>query len=209
MNRFTADRIRVVAFWTTGTSSQDRRWITIISTEPCYPVSPPASSFKKVSPLTSNGGDSLTFALLAGSPAIDAGAAAAAPATDQRGHPRPVGLAADIGACEYGIAPRLRIEISQAGTMEILRYDASGPTCRWVTSATLTDCQCVARTKLARMEPCCSREHTAREKPSAFIERRCLDRQLREISRNQTTPEKGIIVKTKIEAKNRSLIPFS
>ena len=56
----------------------------------------------KLGPLANNGGPTLTMALLPGSPAIDAGNTSLAPATDQRGFPRPAGLAADIGAFEYG-----------------------------------------------------------------------------------------------------------
>ena len=41
-------------------------------------------------PLADNGGSSLTHALLAGSPAIDAGGNSNCPETDQRGFPRPV-----------------------------------------------------------------------------------------------------------------------
>jgi len=48
----------------------------------------------------SYGGPTLTFPLLRGSPAIDAGDSASAPSTDQRGHSRPYGSAADIGAYE-------------------------------------------------------------------------------------------------------------
>jgi hypothetical protein len=55
----------------------------------------------KLSPLANNGGPTLTMALLPGSPAIDAGDNASAPPTDQRGAPRPAGLACDIGAYEY------------------------------------------------------------------------------------------------------------
>jgi hypothetical protein len=55
----------------------------------------------KLGPLADNGGPTLTMALLPGSPAINAGDTAAAPLTDQRGFPRPSGLAADIGAYEY------------------------------------------------------------------------------------------------------------
>jgi len=51
-------------------------------------------------PLGDYGGPTLTMPLLAGSPAIDGGSTAAAPATDQRGHARPYGAAADIGAFE-------------------------------------------------------------------------------------------------------------
>ena len=50
--------------------------------------------------LADNGGPTFTHALLAGSPAIDAGDDAEAPATDQRGTTRPVGSASDIGAFE-------------------------------------------------------------------------------------------------------------
>jgi hypothetical protein len=56
-------------------------------------------------PLQYNGGTTLTHALLAGSPAIDAGPANAAPFTDERGVSRPQGAADDIGAYEYSIIP--------------------------------------------------------------------------------------------------------
>ncbi len=49
-------------------------------------------------PLADNGGKTETHALLTGSPALDAGDTALA--TDQRGKPRPFGLADDIGAFE-------------------------------------------------------------------------------------------------------------
>jgi uncharacterized repeat protein (TIGR01451 family) len=55
----------------------------------------------RLAPLAFNGGLTETHALLTGSPAIDAGGADA-PATDQRGRPRPGGAAADIGAFEQG-----------------------------------------------------------------------------------------------------------
>ncbi len=51
-------------------------------------------------PLADNGGPTQTHALLAGSPAIDAGDDAAAPAADQRGVARPQGAHSDIGAVE-------------------------------------------------------------------------------------------------------------
>jgi hypothetical protein len=50
--------------------------------------------------LADNGGPTLTHALLRGSPAIDAAVAAPALSSDQRGLPRPVGAAPDIGAYE-------------------------------------------------------------------------------------------------------------
>ena len=45
------------------------------------------------------------MALLPGSPAIDAGTATGAPATDQRGVARPQGPGVDIGAFEYQYVP--------------------------------------------------------------------------------------------------------
>jgi hypothetical protein len=54
----------------------------------------------KLGPLGNYGGPTLTLPLLAGSPAIDGGNTATAPPTDQRGHARPYGAAADIGAFE-------------------------------------------------------------------------------------------------------------
>ncbi len=50
--------------------------------------------------LADNGGPTWTHALLAGSPAIDAGDDSVCPATDQRGVPRPQGAACDIGSYE-------------------------------------------------------------------------------------------------------------
>ncbi len=52
-------------------------------------------------PLQNNGGATPTHALLAGSPAIDAGDDVGCPATDQRGIARPQGAHCDIGAYEY------------------------------------------------------------------------------------------------------------
>jgi hypothetical protein len=52
--------------------------------------------------LSDNGGPTQTHALLAGSPAIDAGASC--PTSDQRGAPRPQGGACDIGAYELLMA---------------------------------------------------------------------------------------------------------
>jgi hypothetical protein len=59
-------------------------------------------------PLANNGGETDTTALLAGSPAIDAGDPAACPGSDQRGVARPQGPACDIGAFELvPLAPRI------------------------------------------------------------------------------------------------------
>jgi hypothetical protein len=54
----------------------------------------------KLGPLQNNGGPTPTMDLLAGSPAIDNGTSTSAPAHDQRGLPRIVGGAIDIGAFE-------------------------------------------------------------------------------------------------------------
>jgi hypothetical protein len=51
-------------------------------------------------PLSDNGGFTLTFPLLPGSPAIDAADPLLSPATDQRGVTRPQGPAPDIGSYE-------------------------------------------------------------------------------------------------------------
>jgi hypothetical protein len=50
--------------------------------------------------LSKNGGTTATHALLAGSPAIDAGTSEGCPATDQRGVTRPQGEACDMGSYE-------------------------------------------------------------------------------------------------------------
>jgi hypothetical protein len=54
----------------------------------------------QLQPLANNGGFSRTYFPSAGSPAIDNGANAGCPATDQRGISRPAGAACDIGAVE-------------------------------------------------------------------------------------------------------------
>ena len=53
-----------------------------------------------IGPLAEIGGPTLTHALLAGSPAINAGDDSACPATDQRGVARPQGPQCDIGSVE-------------------------------------------------------------------------------------------------------------
>ncbi len=56
-------------------------------------------------PLANNGGPTDTYALLAGSPALDAGGNATCPAADQRGVTRPQRGVCDIGAVEMENAP--------------------------------------------------------------------------------------------------------
>jgi hypothetical protein len=77
-----------------------------------------------LAPLSANGGPTATMALLAGSPAIDAGADC--PATDQRGVARPQGAACDIGAFELvqqppaGPPPPQGTKTSHAATLAFL-----------------------------------------------------------------------------------------
>src|SRR5206468_427787 len=67
-----------------------------------------------------NGGPTQTMALLAGSPAADAGDDAGAPAYDQRGpgFPRVVGGAIDIGAFEARSPPRPEISVADVSLSE-------------------------------------------------------------------------------------------
>ena len=69
-------------------------------------------------PLTGNGGPTLTHALQAGSPAIDAGSNVMALATDQRGagYPRVSGFAPDIGAFESAFSDRIFADGFDGGT---------------------------------------------------------------------------------------------
>jgi hypothetical protein len=60
-------------------------------------------------PLANNGGPTDTYALLAGSPAVNAGDNTFCPATDQRGVSRPQGPACDIGAFERVPTPQDQI----------------------------------------------------------------------------------------------------
>jgi hypothetical protein len=63
--------------------------------DPDTPIDP------RLGELSDNGGPTFTHALLAGSPAIDAGNDATCASTDQRGVVRPQGSHCDIGAYEY------------------------------------------------------------------------------------------------------------
>jgi hypothetical protein len=93
----------------------------------------------KLGPLADNGGPTLTLALLAGSPAIDAGDSAAAPATDQRGMARPVGPTPDIGAFEYGLPAVLRVSGSQGTGLDLLVSAYPGLPCRLLTSISFSN----------------------------------------------------------------------
>jgi hypothetical protein len=93
----------------------------------------------KLGPLADNGGPTLTMALLPGSPAIDAGNTSLAPTTDQRGFPRPAGLAADIGAFEYGsVMPTIAVSRSGATGLNILGSGNAGQSCRLLWSTDLS-----------------------------------------------------------------------
>ncbi len=93
----------------------------------------------KLGPLADNGGPTLTMALLPGSPAIDAGNTSLAPTTDQRGFPRPAGLAADIGAFEYGsMMPIIAVSRSGATGLNILGRGNAGQSCRLLSSTDLS-----------------------------------------------------------------------
>ncbi len=82
-------------------------------------------------PLMDNGGPTLTMALMPGSPAIDAGDNGAAPPIDQRGVPRPVGLASDIGAYECGppgiIMPPQTQSVASGSTVDFSASAAGYP----------------------------------------------------------------------------------
>jgi len=89
----------------------------------------------KLGPFGSYGGPTPTITLLSGSPAIDAGDAAACPAVDQRGIARPYGAACDIGAFEsappYTVNGHIRGYLSPDGVVvnvasNALPVEASG-----------------------------------------------------------------------------------
>ena len=88
---------------------------------------PTVSSAPILGPLADNGGSTQTFALLSGSPAIDAGDDASCKASDQRGVTRPQGAACDIGAYESGASiltvtgtnPSTGVTLSSATSIKI------------------------------------------------------------------------------------------
>lgn len=92
----------------------------------------------KLAQLADNGGQTQTQALLAGSPAINAGNNADAPATDQRGFARIVGGTIDIGAyesdtpqaptCSFLISPSFQ-EFTSAGGTGTITVSASQAGC--------------------------------------------------------------------------------
>jgi hypothetical protein len=92
-----------------------------------------------IGPVADNGGPTLTMALLPGSPAIDAGNPSLAPGTDQRGFPRPAGLAPDIGAFEYGsVMPTISVTRPGATGLNILARGNAGQSCWLLVSTDLS-----------------------------------------------------------------------
>ena len=103
----------------------------------------------KLAPLANNGGPTPTVALQPGSPAIDAGNDAAAPGEDQRGLPRPIWRAADIGAFEYGSPALLMPVQNAAGNINVTAIGKRGQSCRLLVSENLLDWQPISTNQFA------------------------------------------------------------
>jgi hypothetical protein len=86
-------------------SSDGRSWNQNTSTNNTDPL---------LLPLANNGGPTLTMGLKVGSPALNNADCASAPATDQRGYPRPSGPGCDVGAWE-GAGGQVRLAILREG----------------------------------------------------------------------------------------------
>jgi hypothetical protein len=73
----------------------------VISDGSCNPIASDQSNTDALlGPLADNGGPTLTYALLEGSPAFDAADDTVCPETDQRGIARPQGPSCDVGSYE-------------------------------------------------------------------------------------------------------------
>jgi hypothetical protein len=91
-----------VAYWGTGAVTLAADHNNAFTDATCYAgAADQVVADVGLGPLADNGGPTLTHALLAGSPAIDAADDAICPATDQRGTVRPQGAACDVGAYEF------------------------------------------------------------------------------------------------------------
>jgi hypothetical protein len=93
----------------------------------------------RLGPLQNNGGPTWTHALLPGSPAIDAAGAADATPTDQRGIPRPQGLASDIGAYELSYAFPALVRMTVHPRVNSCLQWSGSPGCACTVQAS-TDC---------------------------------------------------------------------
>ena len=80
----------------------DATWSQLVNSDPTDLKG--ASFDARLAPIGNYGGTTSTHALRAGSAAIDMGTAVGVPAIDQRGMPRVIGAAADIGSFERNIA---------------------------------------------------------------------------------------------------------
>jgi hypothetical protein len=94
-------------------------------------------------PLGYHGGLTPTISPLPGSPAIDAGDDSVAPPTDQRGVPRPKGLASDVGAFE--LAPQLALSAAQQGRTIVNYIFKAGETNQVSISTNLFDWTALGR----------------------------------------------------------------
>jgi CSLREA domain-containing protein len=110
-------------------------------------------------PLAENGGPTLTHALLANSPAIDAGGIEACLETDQRGVLRPQGFACDIGAFE--------LEVVDAGSPTPTNTPTNTPTL--AATPTLTAEPTATETAPPSTSPTASATTTSSPTPSATV----------------------------------------
>lgn len=97
------------------------------------------STDARLGALGNNGGPTATIALLPASPAIDGGDTATSPLADQRGFPRPVGLASDIGAYEYGSPALVQSTLQTDNHVDLLVLGTRGQPCRLFFSADLSN----------------------------------------------------------------------
>ncbi|HZM02851.1 MAG TPA: LamG-like jellyroll fold domain-containing protein [Candidatus Saccharimonadales bacterium] len=98
-----------------------------LSSDLSFPFSAPGSSNNvnpELGPLGNYGGPTPTVPLLPGSPAIDAAGAGGCPATDQRGVPKPIGGACDIGAFEYAPSFSIQGQVQSNGLAGIISVSA-------------------------------------------------------------------------------------
>jgi predicted outer membrane repeat protein len=81
----------------------------------------------RLAPLDYYGGPTLCMALLPDSPAIDTGDNAGAPATDQRGFPRPYNSVVDIGAFEFAASSQVVLNVAPSGQNVVLSFTVNPP----------------------------------------------------------------------------------